>query len=79
MILVPSPASAVVGDDDELLGDELLGSAAAVTGVEVACVAIALIDELSNAVGGAGVAAAAGLFNDEVPLNGAKKSRLNAA
>ena len=69
-VVVTAGVDAVVGDDEETVG--LVPS-------PTACVAIALIDELSSAVGGAGVAAAAGLFSEDAPANGAKKSRLNAA
>lgn len=63
-------------DDDWLPVLEL--AVVDVAGAAVDWVAIALIDELNSAVGGIGVASAAGL-NEDTPLNGAKKSRLNAA
>lgn len=71
----------VVDTSGALLDDELVGNAVVVivAGAAVDCVAIALMDELSSAVGGVGVAAAAGLFSEDPPPNGAKKSRLKAA
>ena len=59
-----------------MLDDEEVVVGAAVDGI--ACVAMALIDELNRAVGGVG-AIAAEAFNEDAPLNGAKRSRLNAA
>jgi hypothetical protein len=60
---------------DVLLADAPLGGAADVV---VACGAMALIDELSSAVGSV-MLPLIGLFSADTPLNGAKKSRLKPA